>query len=87
MAPSIVVEDSSPVMSDSSSTTERNNAPAIPPMDGIVESDDGHGPLPVKVRSSTTTMPTKLETVEEGSQPATPGNEISQMLRYVSLFA
>ena len=81
VTPSIVVEDSSPVVSDSSSTTERANAPAIPLMDGAVESGDGHGPLPVKVRSSTTTIPPKLETVEEGSQPATPGNEISQMLR------
>ena len=75
------------MVSDSSSTKERNNAPVIPPMDGIVESGDGHGPLPVKVRSSTTTMPTKLETVEEGSQPVTPGNEISQMLRYVFIFS
>ena len=52
-------------------------------MDGIVDGGDGHGSLSVKVRNSATTMPTKLETVEEGSQPATPGNEISQMLRYV----
>ena len=78
-----MVEDSSPVMSDSGSTKDRNNTSVINAMDGIVDGGDGHGSLSVKVRNSATTMPTKLETVEEGSQPATPGNEISQMLKYV----